>query len=123
MRILSTAGAGEPFQLHDDLSFQRPVNAKALAYWRARAAGRAMPARADIDPVDMRGFIANVGLVDVLADGRETPEFRVRLAGTAVEEVFGPVTGKTLSELPPYFATRWTDLFTTVAGHGAALRV
>jgi len=122
-RLLSTEGAGEPIQIHDDLAFERPVNGLALAYWRDRCAGRTMPARTDIDPAGMRGFITNVGLVDVLTDERGQPAFRVRLAGTAIEDVFGPMQGKLLRELPPYFAARWTGLFVAMADDGVPRRI
>lgn len=110
---LVLAGFGAPIYVERDLSFRDPLNRQALAYWRSKAAARALPARADLDPVDMRGFVANVALVESLAGGDDSgrPIFRIRLAGTAVEDVFGHLTGKALGELPEYFAARWRDLF------------
>ena len=58
-----------------------------------------MPARADIDPLDMMFVIGNIILVDVLA---ETPlRFRIRLHGTnLVQRVGYELTGKMLDDLP-----------------------
>ena len=39
---------------------------QAFAYWRGKLAGRAMPARRDIDPVDVPTLLPYVMLVDVL---------------------------------------------------------
>lgn len=51
-----------------------------LAYWRRMAAGRAMPCRSDIDPLDIPDLLPHLTLVDV----REAePRFVYRLVGTA----------------------------------------
>ena len=42
-----------------------------------------MPARRDIDPVDLPALLPNIVLVDVLGNGSD---FRVRLVGTVVRE-------------------------------------
>ena len=55
-----------------------PRLAEALAYWQRKCAGRAMPARADIDPVEIPKLLPHVMLVDVLGPGR----YRYRLIGT-----------------------------------------
>ena len=81
-----------------------------------------MPARADLDPVDMRGFLANVALVEVLGAERP-PTFRIRVAGTAVEEVFGHLTGRRLAELGEYFAARWHGLFQSAVDARAPVRI
>lgn len=54
------------------------------AYWRARCeAVGGVPARAQIDPADLRPLLPNLFIVDVEADPRR---FRYRLVGTAVVE-------------------------------------
>lgn len=55
-----------------------PRLAEALAYWRRKCAGRAMPGRADIDPIEIPKLLPHVMLVDVLGPGR----YRYRLIGT-----------------------------------------
>ncbi len=54
-------------------------------YWRRKAAGRAMPRRADIDPTEMPRLLPYVRLVDVLGPGR----YRYRLVGTEVQQLHG----------------------------------
>ena len=48
-------------------------------YWRAMAAGRAMPYRADIEPAELKPFLPAIMLVDVVHDTRR---FVYRLVGT-----------------------------------------
>lgn len=50
------------------------------AYWLERCRGRAMPARADVDPADLRSNLGRVHLLDV--EGPET--FRYRVYGSRV---------------------------------------
>jgi hypothetical protein len=117
-------GFGAPIYVDRDLSFKDSVNHKALAYWQGKLRSRAMPARADIDPIEMRAFVTNVALVEVRTDGATAePVFRIRLAGTAVEEVFGPLTGRTVAELPKYFAGRWQALFMAALTAAAPVRI
>lgn len=66
--------------------------------WNAMRAGRAMPARRDLGPVELRPWLAQIMLLEVVDGGRD---FRVRLLGTdAVQGVGIDMTGKLLSELP-----------------------
>ena len=70
------------------------------AYWDYQRRGRAVPDRADIDPVDIgAGLLPNVGLVDVIDGGAR---FRNRLVGTAIVERWGfEITGRFLDEIMP----------------------
>jgi hypothetical protein len=63
-----------PLELHRDL----------YAYWDVKRAVRRMPARADIDPSEIRSLLPHFTLVEVV-EGR----FRFRLVGTAVTDAFG----------------------------------
>lgn len=68
-------------------------------YWDGKRGGRALPARADLEPIEMRFAIGNVILVDVI-DG-EPLKFRFRLHGTNLaEQVRFDLTGKMLDEMP-----------------------
>lgn len=71
---------------------------KALfAYWNDRCAGRSMPARSDIDPVDIPRLLPNLLLIDV---EQATGRLRVRVAGTTVVEMYGSdYTGRYLDEI------------------------
>jgi hypothetical protein len=68
-----------------------------FAYWDAKKAGRAAPARADIAPEELRTILPNLFILDVVG---EPPRFRYRLAGTAFVLEYGrEVTGKFVDEL------------------------
>ena len=43
---------------------------EALDYWRRKSAGKAMPRRVDIDPLDIPKLLPDVMLVEVLPSGR-----------------------------------------------------
>jgi hypothetical protein len=59
-------------------------------YWDARRGGRVMPARADIEPADIRHLLPHLTIVEALGAG----EFRYRLVGTRVVADLGrDVTG------------------------------
>lgn len=55
-------------------------------YWDQRRAGRTMPRRADIDPIEMRDWLSRMALIDVVENGKT---FRYRLVGTALTELRG----------------------------------
>jgi hypothetical protein len=100
------------------------------AYWGARCAGRAMPARADIDPLDLRYILGNIVLLGV---EREPPSagqapaaamrFRIRLQGTEIVQRLGfDLTGGTLDDLAmPGFRALIANAVAEVATHGVPL--
>ncbi len=71
-------------------------------YWDSKRAGRAMPARADIDPAEIKALLPHVVLIDVLRDSDFGPlDFRYRLLGSAVEAHLSQrYTGQKMSEIP-----------------------
>jgi hypothetical protein len=77
---------------------------RALAYWRDRKGARELPARADLDPLDLASLLPRVMMAEV---SHEPLAFRYRVAGTGIgifvlhgEEL----TGKFAHELmPPAF--------------------
>ena len=72
------------------LSRCRPETAAFYRYWDSKRRGRLMPARADLDPVEMRDWLPGVALVDVHRDVEPRP-FRLtyRLLGTRITRVRG----------------------------------
>ncbi|MDF1791892.1 MAG: PAS domain-containing protein [Thalassobaculaceae bacterium] len=64
----------------------QPVLGPMLAYWSTRRGGRDLPARADIDPVDIPGLLPHIGLIDVEAAPRR---YRYRLVGSYMNTMFG----------------------------------
>jgi hypothetical protein len=80
----------------DPPKLANPTLAFLRSYWESKRHGRAMPSRADIDPLEMKEHLGWIILADVLAD---YADFRFRLVGTRVTDYFGrDITGKTLSE-------------------------
>jgi len=70
----------------------------ALYYWRRQSAGKPMPRRADIDPIDIPRLLRDLMLVEVLPSGR----YRYRLIGTENAEAHGlNATGRYLDEVLP----------------------
>lgn len=70
----------------------------ALYYWRERRGDLAMPARADIDPLDFPALLPWVMLIDVAHD---PVDFSFRLIGTGiVERIERDYTGMSFAEFP-----------------------
>ena len=78
---------------------QHPVLYQLWAYWRAQRKGLRLPARHDIDPVEIPALLPHLQFVERVEDG----EFRYRLTGGAVVDGFGVnPTGKLIRDvLPP----------------------
>lgn len=67
-----------------------------LDYWIGRRGDRSMPARPDIDPVDMRNLLGWLILID-----RPEQRFRYRLVGTAICEISRiDITGQSVGSYP-----------------------
>lgn len=65
-------------------------------YWERKRAGRALPRRADIDPIELKRHLGDLFLVEPLPD---SSDFRYRLIGTHIAGVRGrDPTGKTVTE-------------------------
>ena len=68
-------------------------------YWLSKRAGRLMPSRSDVDPLELRDCLGNLCLVDVTGDA--APRFRFRLDGSNLVLSTGfDMTGKFLDEMP-----------------------
>jgi len=87
------------YTLEPDLG-DNPKFRDLLAYWERKRGARAMPRRADIDPLELKDHLGSLVIVEVLPGPRR---FRFRLVGTRVVEAYGrDSTGKTVEEV---FAT------------------
>jgi hypothetical protein len=80
---------------HPDLEFLHQ-------YWVGKKRGRAMPSRADIDPVELPGRLwPNLMLIDVVRKN-DTTRFRYRHVGTAFTDAVGEeVTNQYFDEVIP----------------------
>lgn len=76
------------------------ANPKFLyGYWTKKRGGRRMPARVDIDPVDLKPVLPQLMLIDV---ERAPLDFRFRLAGTRLYDIFGvDLTGRSIRTIEP----------------------
>lgn len=112
-----------PVEVSRELVFRCAESSAASAYWQSKLRDRTMPARADIDPIEMRAFLPHVGLIETPDGSTARPDYRITLAGTAIEEVLGPLTGRLLQEaVPPVIARRWRSLYDVVMKEAVALR-
>jgi hypothetical protein len=87
-----------------------PRLADALAYWRGKRGSRAMPGRADIDPVEIPKLLPHVMLVDVLGPG----SYRYRLIGSENANEHGiNATGLSLDQVltPPEYRAHVLGLY------------
>jgi hypothetical protein len=74
-----------------------PFARLAFDYWNGKRGAREMPARRDLDPIEMRAFLPQVMLLDVIDGGRD---FFCRVVGSDIRERIGfELTGHLLSEL------------------------
>lgn len=72
-------------------------------YWLARRGARLMPARADIDPVDIPALLPHILMYNVDAPGQYT----VRLVGEAVQAFVGKnTTGQPAGTCMPDFSAK-----------------
>jgi hypothetical protein len=55
-------------------------------YWDSKLHGRSMPARRDLDPLEMRPWLGNLVLVDFPGDVKD---YRIRLEGVNVVQFYG----------------------------------
>ena len=70
---------------HDSsLAFERPELVDLLGVWQAKRQGRAMPARADLTPFELKAHLGNLLLTDVEP---EPLRFRYRLVGTNITRI------------------------------------
>lgn len=88
-----------PFDVYIDplLSLQDGRLREMLTYWEGKRAGKPFPARADVSPADIVSHLPSVFLVDATPPALSLAHFRVRLMGTALNELFArDFTGRTL---------------------------
>ena len=115
--------AGWPFHCTPAGGFERPQLEAALALWREKADGRAMPARADLTARAMKPFLTQMSLLERIAvDG--VLRYRIRLHGSALARYSGDNTGKFLEDAVDAVRIEgYRALYDTMLAFGAPLRV
>jgi hypothetical protein len=90
---------------------------RLVAHWQRIRGDRRMPARAELDPLDVRFAIGHISLIDV---HRDPLRFYFRLDGTKQVELFGlDCTRRYLDEaMPPDHAAMASASFRDVVMHG-----
>jgi len=91
--------AAEQRQADSVAVIAEPMLQRLAAYWLSRRAGRPMPARTDIDPIDIPWALSRLFLVDCLTDAGTGADggrwrYRYRLAGEEIETVFRGILGR-----------------------------
>jgi len=88
------------FSTHTDFSkhIDHPGLRDFYAYWLSKRGGKKVPARADIDPVEIHRFLPNIFMIDVIDAGSR---FRYRLVGTALGDALGDYSGRYVDEALP----------------------
>jgi hypothetical protein len=80
------------------LDLKSPILHRLHADWEARRRGRAMPSRADFDPLDIKYILGRLSLLDVFYDPLR---FRYRVHGSQIAERIGvDLTRKWLDHSP-----------------------
>ena len=93
-----------PYPRITDLSFLERCHARTAGfyrYWEAKRQGARLPARADLDPVEMKEWLPGIVLVNVTPDPAHRPPYRLtyRLIGTRATELRGhEAAGKSVEE-------------------------
>ena len=68
-----------------------------FGYWASLRRGPRLPSRADLDPGAFKRLLPAVSLIDV---DRHGVEFRLRLAGTGLYDIYGfEITGRSFGEI------------------------
>ena len=95
----------------------RPLLDELQWYWDHKRGTRDMPARTDLDPVEMRKWLPNTLLVDIQHDPQR---MRYRLIGTALVDALGQdLTGRYIDEMPFWYRKFAEPAYTDVLAHRA----
>jgi hypothetical protein len=92
-----------------------------LDYWRGKCSPGRLPARADIDPLELKSLLGNINLIEAVRQSDDTRRFRYRMFGT--EFVFyhgGDLTGQWVDEIGnPVYRQQLVSLYEQVVATGA----
>lgn len=84
------------FDIDSELQFDDPRLHEFVRYWESKQRNGRLPARADIDPAELKSFLPDIFMIDVVGEPRR---FRYRLIGTKIVTFVGrDSTGKFIEE-------------------------
>ena len=111
LRFNATGAADAPMP-------QAPVLQDLLRYWQSKLGDDgSLPGRAALDPLELRGLLPHIYLIDVLPGTvPDRLRFRVRLLGDRHVEVYGlGLVGKVIDDVfPPAVAAEFNRLYGAV---------
>jgi len=122
-KVLNQKAAQQKWHYFCDpgLAFTDSFYDQFLATWRAKAGDRKMSARSDMTPRDLKNYLRNLVLFQ--RDSVNPSQYSWRLIGTALTEIVGHNTGKTLEEsVPPELLPRWNECLDLVLAAEQPLR-
>ncbi len=103
------------------LTFSDSFHEVFLSLWQTKAGNRAMPARSEITPRDLKDFLRN--LVVFQRDATNPSHYSWRVIGTGVTDILGHHTGKTFEEsVPADLLSRWVECCDLILDGGKPLR-
>jgi hypothetical protein len=109
------------FGVDRDLGFDNPRLNEFVRYWESKGRDGRLPARADIDPAELKSFLGSIFMLDVVG---EPKRFRYRLVGTKIVEHVGrDSTGKFQEEAySPAQAAENNAMYRWICEHKRPLR-
>jgi len=103
------------------LAFSDPVYKQFLSLWQSKAGTRAMPAKSEITPRDLKAFLSDIVVCQRICE--DPPHYVWRVIGSKVTEVVGHKTGKTIEEsVPAELSARWIECADLILNGGQPLR-
>ncbi len=73
-----------------------------LAYWHEKRGQNPIPARSDIDPMDLRSLLSGICILDLEYANAKLDRVKIRLAGTQFYQMIGyEITGRYIDEILP----------------------
>lgn len=112
-----------PIEIDPSLDFQHKITKLGFEHWTEKAAGRAMPDRADIDPRAFGPYLGHLTLFNIRFNDGAVDGLVPRIVGSDFESVFGDLKSVPLEEkLPSAIYDRWRLVVTGMMEVGGPVR-